>query len=129
MNPAGSKGAWLRKSLGLGTFFVCFLVAKHLVIAYNSRVSSPRDLPQAALISGSARSAFVQEAKRSCERTQRAHPDNKGISEAAVLKYCACLAEGIANRTTNADLATLTDTVTPEMQTTVNAVAEGCYPE
>lgn len=58
---------------------------------------------------GNKRTEFVTSASASCERTQAAHPDNKGVTREVIRAYCKCFADGMADRVSVSDMKVLRD--------------------
>lgn len=56
-------------------------------------------------LKGPLRSAFVAKSARSC--TRKTHKDNPDVPLATIKDFCACIAEGEADATSEADIAYL----------------------
>jgi len=81
-------------------------------------------------LTGTARSAFIEEAIRTCLKKQKGDPINKGILESILSQYCKCYANGMADRISINELKSLSAVRPAEavvaMQPKIEAAAKPC---
>ncbi len=80
-------------------------------------------------LSASEQAAFLKDVSEGCVENQRIAPENKGVSAAAIDAYCLCTAQRMMTRFTAAEIETIVDGVTPQLQTEIDQIEKACVPK
>ena len=80
-------------------------------------------------LSAGERADFVKEVVEGCLESQRTAPENKGLSETTMETYCRCSAEQMVATFTAAEIETIVEKVTPELQARIDRIEQACVPK
>jgi len=102
-----------------------FLVCTMIVVAVGAAYPVP-DFPFAS--PGPRRDSFVKGVMRTCVRTQRDYPANRGMSDNAIETACRCYADAMADiaKKEYLDHRQKTGTLPPAAMSDMQAAAEKC---
>ncbi len=107
--------------------FCLALLANTCVTA--EMVSAQDSKPLSETLSASEREEFIKDVSEGCLESQREAPENKGISESVINAYCRCTAEQMVARFSAAEVETIAESATPELQARVDQIEQACVPK
>lgn len=108
---------WFAAALAFG---LAYFAVKY-VFEYNRDESA---------ITGATRTAFVENAVKTCLPRQRAEAAGKDVPDSVIVEYCQCYADGMADRIKRADLQKLSNVSQTDqvkaMQPVIDAASDAC---
>jgi GYF domain 2 len=114
MKPSGASAVW-----GALTFVALLVAILGCLKVYGDFFFTGTDL-----ISGEARKSFAADAQRACVRKQRSLGLN--VTETQIDKYCGCMSEQVARKTTYKDLGGEFDPSSTDMKQKIEAAITAC---
>lgn len=114
MKPSGASAVW-----GALTFVALLVAILGCLKVYGDFFFTSTDL-----ISGEAQKSFVADTQRACVRKQRSLGLN--VTETQINKYCACMSEQMARKTTYKDLGGEFDPSSTAMKQKIETAITAC---